>query len=1571
MIFPRIFVLLIALAVLPVTARGQFVISEFMANNIEDILDEDGNHEDWIEIYNAGPSSASLLGWYLSDNAGQLRKWAFPDKALLPGQYLVVFASNKDRRNPAANLHTNFKLDAGGEYLALTKAEAGGGTTAVQSWNPYPPQAADVSYGTVQTTTVTNLVTATSPVKWLVPNATTGTTWRGGNEPFTDSAWSNGVAALGTAGVPTVVASSNLQHRYNSTTSSVGLDSSGLGRNGTNSGTAFLASSTDAANAPLRRVGVMQFVGVENDQVSIPANAAYNVAASTVSFWMRANPPSGAGNAGAMLWDRRPDYVNAGIVFVQLDDGKLYLQSNSDYCSFGAPINVSDNLWHHIAVTMNQGAGQAVTIYIDGVFAATANNSQAWGWTAAQPIELGRSHDGFWKRYTGLMDDTRFYNRILTATEIQQIANSADTLTGSTTGVSAADFTTTLAGMVSTNPSAFVRVPFSVANPAALNSAQFTGRFCDGYAAWVNGSLIASHNAPVTPLWNSAATNTHDPGRTRVTSLTIPASAIQPGTNILALQILNNSTAEPNTLMRPQLDGLSTTAGAASYLITPTAGALNSAAYSALGPHISNTTKNPVRPVGGAGSVPVTIATKVVPTLNPISSVQLAYRVGWGAETFVPMTAGLLGAYTAAIPTTGLAPGAMLRWRVVAADTLNNQSTDPLFLDLDGVTGADTDQYFGTVSLESGYTTQLPVLHWFVEDANAAAGTTGTRCSVFYLDRFYDYVFVNIHGQSTQGFPKKSYNLNFNRGNRFKWALGQADIRSVNLLSNYADKSKLRNTLAYSAWADMQHAASHFSNMLHVRQATAGSPTSDFYGIYDMVEDGNEEFIARSGLDGEGALYKMYNSLESSVAPGAEKKTREFEDNSDLQALIDGVDPNTRTLAQRRQHVYDNVNVPALINFVAAHTMILNTDWGHKNYYVYRDTLGTKEWYTIPWDQDLSFGHTWIESQNYFDDEIHSQGGLPVGGGGNYLMSLVYAAPDLNAMFVRRMRTLMNQMLVSASATNGPWDVRVSQLIDIVDPPGAAYLTDGDRELQKWGYWVDGDATQRFTGTLDAALHDHGSRKQGLRILNANPTPPNTSNAGNPELGNTTFAFLPGRRSFLFNSGPTSNGLGVPATQPNSPALLIQQIDYNPTSSNQNEEFFVIRNNSGNSVDLSGWHITGAVNFTFPGGCIIPAFTGAENIGLLHVTKSPAAFRVRTSGATGGQYRLVVGAYSGSISARGEVIELRKPDNSLYVSQPTTAAPTAAQNQLRVTELNYAPAPPTLAEATAIPGVSASDFEYIELANIGGTALALSGARFVKGVEFAFPLGASLAAGARVLLVSNAAAFQYRYGAGIAIGGQYLGNLNNGGDTLQLLDSRGEEVLEFHYEASWYPQSDGLGYSLVTRSGAPGWADYGTPSVPLPTVWALSAVPGGTPGAADADFANGYEGWRFNHWTFSEVSTLGALVNVADDAEGDGMKNFVEYCFGKNPRTHDAGALSLATTVNVSGTNYPAVTFTRRHLAVDVAWSVQESTNLSAWNPSAVLFSTASLGNGLEQVTFRSTTATNTTPCFFRVIATK
>lgn len=121
------------------------VISEFMASNTSVLPDENGTYSDWIELHNPDAIAVDLNGWYLTDSASNLTKWKFPAVTLPPGGYLVVFASNKDRAESGAQLHTNFALGAGGEYLALVKAD---GTTVAHEYAPsFPAQDANVSYG--------------------------------------------------------------------------------------------------------------------------------------------------------------------------------------------------------------------------------------------------------------------------------------------------------------------------------------------------------------------------------------------------------------------------------------------------------------------------------------------------------------------------------------------------------------------------------------------------------------------------------------------------------------------------------------------------------------------------------------------------------------------------------------------------------------------------------------------------------------------------------------------------------------------------------------------------------------------------------------------------------------------------------------------------------------------------------------------------------------------------------------------------------------------------------------------------------------------------------------------------------------------------------------------------------------------------------------------------------------------------------------------------------------------------------------------------------------------------------
>ncbi len=137
--------LLFMLALVPQAAYAQLQISEFMASNDETLFDEDGDATDWIEIHNASGSAVDLVDWYLTDDEDSLTQWQFPSLTMAPNSFIVVFASGKDRAVAGSELHTNFRLGRGGEYLALVAAD---GTSIVSDYAPeYPQQFDDISYG--------------------------------------------------------------------------------------------------------------------------------------------------------------------------------------------------------------------------------------------------------------------------------------------------------------------------------------------------------------------------------------------------------------------------------------------------------------------------------------------------------------------------------------------------------------------------------------------------------------------------------------------------------------------------------------------------------------------------------------------------------------------------------------------------------------------------------------------------------------------------------------------------------------------------------------------------------------------------------------------------------------------------------------------------------------------------------------------------------------------------------------------------------------------------------------------------------------------------------------------------------------------------------------------------------------------------------------------------------------------------------------------------------------------------------------------------------------------------------
>jgi len=114
----KLFLLSICLAFTAVYTSAQPLrINEVMSSNGGIITDMDGDSSDWIEFFNSGTTSVNLNGFGLSDKKDQPFQWIFPHYIVNPGDYLLVFASGKDRREVPFNWNTIIASGDDWKYL--------------------------------------------------------------------------------------------------------------------------------------------------------------------------------------------------------------------------------------------------------------------------------------------------------------------------------------------------------------------------------------------------------------------------------------------------------------------------------------------------------------------------------------------------------------------------------------------------------------------------------------------------------------------------------------------------------------------------------------------------------------------------------------------------------------------------------------------------------------------------------------------------------------------------------------------------------------------------------------------------------------------------------------------------------------------------------------------------------------------------------------------------------------------------------------------------------------------------------------------------------------------------------------------------------------------------------------------------------------------------------------------------------------------------------------------------------------------------------------------------------------
>ncbi|MCP4192169.1 MAG: hypothetical protein GY768_16275 [Planctomycetaceae bacterium] len=330
--------------------------------------------------------------------------------------------------------------------------------------------------------------------------------------------------------------------------------------------------------------------------------------------------------------------------------------------------------------------------------------------------------------------------------------------------------------------------------------------------------------------------------------------------------------------------------------------------------------------------------------------------------------------------------------------------------------------------------------------------------------------------------------------------------------------------------------------------------------------------------------------------------------------------------------------------------------------------------------------------------------------------------------------------------------------------------------------------------------------------------------------------------------------------------LSFGQVEFNPASGNQDEEYIELVNEGNSSVDLSEWQISGGVEFRFQPGTVIPANS------TLYISPNLHAFHHRTEGPRSGQRRFVLGNYQGHLSNFGEQIQLISNTGAVVATHSTPQAPSNVQRFLRVSELHYHPS-------------QLSDAEFIELTNISqadqAILLDLSGVQISEGPSepFVFAPETQLEPGESWLVVKDTNAFITAFPTADInrIAGNFVGRLNNQGERIKVDDATGSTVLQFTYQdqAPWPNQADGQGASLQLVNLTNDPTD--------PSNW-LAIQP--TPGMTQSTTADLNQDGQVNEADITRMCHLITTADQAADFNGNGsvgmedVRFFIETAMG-------------------------------------------------------------------------------------------
>ena len=1266
--------LLCVLLVCPSLEAAEPVITEFMAANSGSILDENGDSSDWIEIYNGGPSSVNLSGWHLTDDAENLTQWTFPATNLAAGRFLLVFASGKNRIVPGAPLHANFQLDAAGEYLALVRPD---GQIAQQFAPAFPPQVSGISYGFEIAASTVRMITNGATARWRVPvnPGEFPVEWASTN--FVDADWGSGRTGLGfDLGVSNVVIGG--------------------------------AATNVALGKPASQSSTL---------AGYPSDLAVNGATEDFTH-------TSAGQSTPSTWT-----VNLGTNF-GIERVVLY---NRTSCCGSRMRDITVRILDANGATNYTSALLNPENVLAGPASITLNLTQlTGGLVLGAQVRVTRTPDPDLSGNGGLGNADEA--DVLSLAEVEVMAVPAS---GSFNSLIR---TYLAAAMQNYNASALLRVPFQIVADELPPLDQLTLRmnYDDGFVAYLNGVKVAEANAPASLAWNSTAVAEHADAAAFVAesfNLAPYINLLQDGVNVLAIHGLNQTAADDDFLLLPELTGVSSGGSAERYFAQPSPGSANSGGSAGF---VADTKFSVDR---GFFDVPFTVAVTTATV-----GAQIYFTTNGSAPSAVNgilYTAPIQVSRTTVLRATATKPGwtpsnvdthtyifpigvvAQSHQSVTNAGYPNTWASIPADYTMDPrITLPNTTQMVPSLRSLPSMFISTSISNLFNASSGIYAqpdmhGIAWERpASIELVDTNGNTEFQEDAGLRIQGgyFRQAGVTQKHSLRVLFKSQYGVGKLNhdlfkredAVTEFDGFVLRAGANDGYAWDAAKDTeQFIRVQFGQDLHLSMGHS-SPHGIFvhlylngvyWGLYNLVERPNEDFSSS---------YYGGNPLEWDSNNAGDVKSGDLTAFNALVSLSQSATGNVNY--QRMQgNNPDGTRNPAFpvyldklnyIDYMVANIWGGNWDWPNKNFWFGRDrTTNSTGFKFYMWDFENTMGNdrgrspinmvsprsgtenSWVGQPHFYLKNSHE---YRVDFGDRVQRYFFNGGLLTPGVLTNRYRALADWVELAIYAETARWGD------DNLNPPQD--IEDWRRERE----WILGSYLVQRSDVVLAQF-----RASGLY----------------PTVSAPIFSQL---------GGTVPDGYPLALTHTNASGVIYFTTD-------------------GSDPRLRG----GAVN------PLAQSYAAPLEI------NGPLYVRARV--LTGTNWSAIVEG-------------LLSPPQDL--------------SKLQLTELMYNPPGTNL--------VDGDEFEFLEFKNTGTNTLNLSGLRFADGITFSFPIGTSLASGQFFVLARNAAQFAAKY-PGVQVRGVYSGRLDNAGETLRLVSPIGGTILSVSYNdrAPWPVTVDGSGFSAV------------------------------------------------------------------------------------------------------------------------------------------------------------------------------